>query len=115
MTKNKFTPNKPNLWAVRLGYFHGQGLSSISVAEALEDGTGPATVRTMVQRAGLPMVGERMASIPIIVPSWQRDILFQHAKAHQLDVAEYCTRLIYDAGITSDLYDAVTDGRYEVE
>lgn len=113
MTKNKFTPTKSNLWAIRLGFWAGQGCSSVDIARLLEDGTGPATVRTMIQRAELPLVGEKKVVVPIILPTWQRDILAKHARKHEIELIEYCTRLIYDAGIADDLYIALTDGRYD--
>lgn len=108
-----FEPRRSANWNIRLGFHHGQGLSSVKIAELLGDGTGPATVRTMIQGADLPSPGARMAVVPINFEYWQRDILQRHADERRITVQELLRRMIASGLVYDDLYDAVTDGRYD--
>lgn len=103
---------KPAEWLIRLGFFHGRGLSSPAIATKLGDGTGPATVRKMLQRADLDEIMARRVVVPVEM-SWQeRNSLQENAEKHRLTINEYARRLLYDSGITCDLYVGITDGRY---
>ena len=108
-----FEPRRPATWNIRLGFHHGQGLSSVKIAELLGDGTGPATVRTMIQGADLPSAGSRMATVPVNFEYWQRDILQRHADERRITVHQLLYRMIASGLVFDDLYDAVTDGRYD--
>lgn len=108
-----FEPRRSANWNIRLGFHHGQGLSSVKIAELLGDGTGPATVRTMIQGADLPSPGSRMACVPINFEYWQRDILQRHADERRITVHELLYRMVASGLVLDDLYDAVTDGRYD--
>jgi hypothetical protein len=108
-----FEPRRTANWNIRLGFHHGQGLSSVKIAELLGDGTGPATVRTMIQGADLPSPGARMAVVPITFEYWQRDILQRHADERRITINELLYRMIASGLVLDDLYDAVTDGRYD--
>lgn len=108
-----FEPRRSSKWNIRLGFHHGQGLSSVKIAELLGDGTGPATVRTMIQGADLPSVGSRMATVPVNFEYWQRDILQRHADERRITLHELLYRIIVSGLVYDDLYDAVTDGRYD--
>ncbi|WP_240233598.1 hypothetical protein [Devosia lacusdianchii] len=108
-----FEPRRTATWNIRLGFHHGQGLSSVKIAELLGDGTGPATVRTMIQGADLPSPGARMTVVPVSFEYWQRDILQRHADERGLTVHQLLYRMIASGLVLDDLYDAVTDGRYD--
>lgn len=108
-----FEPRRSATWNIRLGFHHGQGLSSVKIAELLGDGTGPATVRTMIQGADLPSPGSRMACVPINFEYWQRDILQRHADERRITMHELLYRMVASGLVLDDLYDAVTDGRYD--
>lgn len=99
-------------WNIRLGFHHGQGLSSVKIAELLGDGTGPETVRTMIQGANLPTAGRRRVWIPLNFESWERDILQRHADERRIDLHDLLYRMVASGLVLDDLYDAVTDGRY---
>jgi hypothetical protein len=108
-----FEPRRSANWNIRLGFHHGQGLSSVKIAEMLGDGTGPETVRTMIQGAALPSPGRRRVWIPLNFESWERDALQRHADERRITVHELLYRMIKDGLVLDDLYDAVTDGRYD--
>jgi hypothetical protein len=107
-----FEPRRTANWNIQLGFYHGQGLSSKEVAAKLGDGTGPATVRTMIQGAGLPSLGFRRVAVPIQMDCWQRDMAQLNAIAHGLSLQDYLRHIIESGAVFEDLYDAVTDGRY---
>lgn len=108
-----FEPRRSANWNIRLGFHHGQGCSSVKIAELLGDGTGPATVRTMIQGADLPSPGARMACVPISFEYWQRDILQRHADERGISLQQLLYRMTVSGLVLDDLYDAVTDGRYD--
>lgn len=107
-----FEPRRTATWNIRLGYFHGQGCSSVKIAELLGDGTGPETVRTMIQGADLPSAGRRRVFIPINMESWERDMLQRHADERGIDMQTLIYRMVASGLVLDDLYNAVTDGRY---
>ncbi|HTN61822.1 MAG TPA: hypothetical protein VL147_09730 [Devosia sp.] len=109
----KILPRRSNLWAVRLGFHLGQGYSSTDVARMLMDGTSPATVRGQARRAGILPEVSFEAVLPIHLPSWQRDIIARHAAERGLSPAEIIGHVLESALVFDDLYDAVTDGRYD--
>lgn len=112
-----FEPRRSATWNIRLGFHHGQGLSSVKIAELLGDGTGPATVRTMIQGADLPSPGSRMTVIPLQLEYWERDQLQRHADARGITVHELLYRFVRHGLILAkpgqDLFDAVIDGAYD--
>lgn len=106
---HQFEPRRSVIWGVRLGYYHGQGLSSFKTAELLGDGTGPATVRTMTQRAKLPLIGRRQVIVPLNLEFWERDILQRHADERGITIHELLYRFVRRGLVLDDLYLAVTD------
>lgn len=108
-----FEPRRSANWNIRLGFHHGQGLSSVKIAELLGDGTGPATVRTMIQGADLPSPGHRLINIPTCFEYWKRDVLQGRADERRIAMSEMMRRVIDSALVLDDLYDAITDGRYD--
>lgn len=107
-----FEPRRTATWNIRLGFYHGQGQSSVEIAKLLGDGTGPETVRSMIQGADLPSAGRRRVFIPINMESWERDILQRHAHERGVDMQTLIYRMVASGLVLDDLYDAVTDGRY---
>ncbi len=111
--RGKPLPRRSNLWAVRLGYWHGRGYSARVIAEKLGEGTSEATVRGQIRKAGVLSDVPLRAVIPINVPHWWRDILSRHAEARGLSLDELICQVLESALILDDLYDAVTDGKYQ--
>ena len=107
-----FEPRRTAKWNISLGFYHGQGMSSTKIAELLGDGTGPETVRTMLQGADLPSPGRRKVCVPVVFESWERDILQRHADERRITIQELIYRMSASGLVLDDLYDAVTDGRY---
>lgn len=103
---------RPNIWAVRVGYWWGRGYSAKVVAEFVGEDTTEATVKGMVRSAGVMPETPRHPIIPIELPSWQRDIIARHAAARGLTLHEIIGQVIESTLVLDDLYDAVTDGRY---
>lgn len=112
-----FEPRRSAKWLIGLGFHHGQGLSSVKIAELLGDGTGPETVRTMIQGADLPSAGRRRVWLPLNFESWERDALQRHADERGITVHELLYRFVRQGLILAkpgeDLYDAVIDGAYD--
>ena len=108
-----FEPRRTATWNIRLGFYHGQGMSSVKIAALLGDGTGPETVRTMLQGAALPSPGRRRVSVPVVLESWERDILQRHADERRIPIDQLIYRMVASGLVLDDLYDAVTDGRYD--
>lgn len=107
-----FEPRRTANWNIQLGFYHGRGLSSVAIAQQLGDGTGPATVRTMIQGASLPSPGARMTCIPVDFECWQRDAIASKAAEIGITINELLWRMSVSGLVLDDLYDAVTDGRY---
>lgn len=110
---SRFQPIKPNPWAVKLGYLLGRGYSSTRVAKMLEDGTHPATVRGMARRAKILPKKPRQVLVQVEMPSWQRDRIEQTAEVHGLSSEEIMRRILECSLCIDDLYEAVTDGKFD--
>lgn len=104
-----FEPRRGANWNIRVGFYHGQGCSSVKIAELLGDGTGPATVRTMIQGADLPKPGSRMTVVPINLECWQRDALQAHADERKITMQDLLYRFIVAGLVYDDLFAAVVD------
>lgn len=100
-------------WLLRMGFHLGRGHSSVKVAELLADGTGPETIRHMFQTAELPSPGRRRVIVPLNLESWERDILQRHADERRITVHDLIYRMVASGLVLDDLFDAVTDGRYD--
>lgn len=105
----QFEPRRTATWNIRLGFYHGQGMSSVKIAELLGGGTGPATVRTMIQGAELPSPGTRQVAIPINFACWERDILQRHADERGLSITDMLYQFARRGLVLDDLYAAVID------
>lgn len=119
-----FEQRRTNVWCIRLGYYFREGLSSYQISHELNRGlVDPAeavsaeTVRTMIQKAGLPSPGLRRVILPLNLASWERDALQRHADERGITVHELLYRFVRQGLILAkpgqDLYDAVTDGAYD--
>ena len=105
-------PRRSNLWAVRLGYWLGKGYSAKAVAAMLGEGTTEGTVKGQARRANVLPSQPRVLTLPVEIPSWQRDIIARHAAERGLTIQEIMGQVLESALVLDDLYDAVTDGRY---
>lgn len=106
-------PRRPTAWAVRLGFFLGRGHSSVEVARLLDDGTHPATVRDMAKKAELRPDIPRQVVVPVMLWSWQRDAVAAKAAELGIEPSVLVARVLESAVVLDDLYDAITDGRYD--
>jgi hypothetical protein len=102
-----------NLWAVRIGYWWGRGYSAREVAELVGENTTPGTVRGQVRKAKVLPATPLEPIVPVQLPFWQRDKIAAKAKALGLSPDELISRVLECALVYDDLYDAVTDGRYD--
>lgn len=105
----QFEPRRTATWNIRLGFYHGQGLSSVKIAELLGGGTGPATVRTMIQGAELPSPGLRQIALPINFACWERDILQRHADERRMSMNDLLYQFVRRGLVLDDLFTAVVD------
>lgn len=115
-----FEKSRPTVWGIQLGFHYGRGLSSAQIAHLLnvgvserENTTSAETVRTMVQKAGLPSPGRRRLIVPLNLESWERDILQRWADEYKITVHELLYRFIKDGLVLDNVYNAVVDGRYD--
>ncbi len=90
-----FEERRTNAWAAFVGFLLGRGYSTVAIAEALDDGTSDATIRTMARRWSLPHWGKKSDGF-LVVPMTERDRAHVFARAAQEGVGpeEYCRRLL---------------------
>jgi hypothetical protein len=98
---------------MRIGFMLGRGMASTGIAEALGDGTHPATVRALAKQADLLPDVPRQVVVPIAMAYWQRDALAAKAAELGIEADVLALRIIESAVVLEDLYAAVTDGRYD--
>jgi hypothetical protein len=117
-----FEPRLPAKVLIRLGYWYGQGASSSAMAQMLNEkvtdnrkAISQESIRHMLHKADLPSPGRRKVVIPLTMECWERDMLQRHASERGIDVGTLAYRMIASGLVLDDLYDAVTDGRYEKE
>lgn len=108
-----FRPQHSNKWAMMIGFLHGRGVGSTDIAAKLADGTHPATVRGVIKKAGLLPEKPRQVVVPLEMQSWQRDAVAAKAAELGIDMDALIMRVVESAIVLDDLYDAVTDGRYD--
>jgi hypothetical protein len=106
-----------NAKAAHVAFLTGRGVPSTEIAEILNDGVHPATIRAMWRRWRLPMTptgGRHIATVPVPLMARERYLLTQRAKKLGLTSEEFLRRISVCA-ISDDLYAAVTDGRFDGE
>jgi hypothetical protein len=106
---------RTNAWAALVGFLTGRGYMSNEIEKILADGTSRETVRRMWKLWGLPLSetgGRRKISVPIELSVRERQILADRARRRGIAPAEYLRR-IATCALTDDLYDAVTDGKFD--
>lgn len=111
-----FVETKTNAWAALIGFLTGRGYSSVAIAECLDDGTAPTTVRWMQQRWGLHSAGYSGRDVVLSVPlnPRQRANLAARAAQRGLSIEEYSRRILICASMPVDLYDAVVpEGQFD--
>jgi hypothetical protein len=109
----------PGLWVERysnakcgfIGFYLGQAKTYVEVAEIIGDGTSSDTLRRMVALWKLPVDRARRGFIVNMTTHKKRKLA---AKCEQLGIEpEEYLRRIAEAVIGDDLYDAVTDGKFD--
>ncbi|MEO5807884.1 hypothetical protein [Devosia sp.] len=111
--RGKFAPRRPNLWAIQIGYWLGRGYSAKAVAAIVGDGTTEGTVKGQARRAQVLPARARETIVPVHLPSWQRDMIQRCADERDLTLDQIICHVLESALVFDDLYDAVTDGRYD--
>jgi hypothetical protein len=111
---NLVVERRTNAWAGMIGYLTGRGFASVKIAAVLGDGTTPETVRGVWRRWGLTNGRERAnAVVPIEISQAETGLLQKRADALGISPDEWLRR-VASCAIRDDLYDAVTDGKFEV-
>lgn len=99
--------------AARIGYLTGRGLDSIKIALDLNDDTTPATVRRMWKHWGLVEgTGRAVVEVPVPLEAAHRRKLERQANILGIEPSEFIRRIAICA-VEDDLYQAVTDGRFD--
>jgi hypothetical protein len=111
--KGDFLPRRSNLWAIRVGYWLGRGYSAKEAAQKVGEATSAGTVAGQARRAGVLPAKSRTPIIPVELPSWQRDIIAEQAARRGLSLQQIIHQVLESTLVLDDLYDAVTDGRYD--
>jgi hypothetical protein len=104
-----------NAKAGYVGFLTGRGYTSPEIEKILADGTSRETVRGMWRRWGLPLPetgGRRCAVLPVALSVDARRRLGIRAKKVGITPEEWIRRILISA-VDDDLYDAVTDGRFD--
>jgi len=103
-----FSERRPQAWAALVGFLAGRGYSSVAIAETLNDGTHPATIRAMVTRRWKlrPPGAGRDRMVEIIVPMRVKDrnTIEKNAAARGLTAGEYCRRMLVSVSMPRDRY-----------
>jgi len=111
MTVERWT----NAKSAFVAYLTGKGRTAPQIAAELADGTIPETIRGMWRRWGLPMEtarGRTYCAVGIWLSKSERSVLGNRALARGISPEEYLRRIAVCA-VADDLYDAVTDGRFD--
>ena len=111
---NQTIERRTNAWAANVGYLTGRGFQSPEIASVLHDGTSSDTVRRMWKLWGLARLGKaaRAVHVPVRLSAHERRVLAQRASRKGISAEEWLRRLAVCA-IADDLYNAVTDGRFD--
>lgn len=98
-----------NARAALIGFLTGRGYSSIAIAEVIDDGTLPATIRLMQRKWSLHSAGYSGDQVVLSIPltSKQRANIAARAAQRGLSVEEYCRRVLVCASMPVDLYEAI--------
>ena len=107
----QFEPRWPNTKAIKVGWLAGRGNQSPDIARILADGTSADVVRLMLQRAELQAIGRgrNVVYVPVRLSRYERTVLGRLAQARGISLEEWMRRIVVNAGIPQDLYDAVVD------
>ncbi|TIS37531.1 hypothetical protein [Mesorhizobium sp.] len=106
---------RTNAWAAMVGFLTGRGYTSAEIERILRDGTSGETVRRMWKLWALPLTetgGRRKISVPIELSARERGLLADRARRRGITPPEYLRR-IATCALIDDLYDAVTDGKFD--
>lgn len=106
-----------NAKSALVAYLTGKGHTSVQIAEMLNDGTRPETIRRMWKLWELPLDstgGRHRATVPVPLFAHERVALAILAKKVGVSPEEFLRRISICV-ISDDLYGAVTDGRFDDE
>ena len=97
----QFIERWTNAKAAFIGFLAGRGYSSAAIAEALGDGTTPATIRRLWRKWHLPKTRGF-----VVVPMGIRERANTAARAaqHDLTIEEYCRRMLVRGSMPRDRY-----------
>ena len=103
-----------NAKAALIGHMLGQGHSTPAIAETIADGTSPQTIQYMRRCWGLLSDEARggVVEVAFRLDNKRRSNLNDRAAKLGISPAEF-TRRILTCALDDDLYQAVTDGRFE--
>lgn len=106
---------RPHRWAGTIGFLLGRGYSSAAVAEALGDGTLPATIRALARaKWKLPGYGASKNRWPVAISfdeAEKREITLAAAR-HGLTAEEYCRRILVHGSMPRDRYRDLVGDRF---
>jgi len=112
MSEKRKTPQK---WTARkigqIGFWTGRGRSSREIAEILDDGTDPATIRAVWYRWHLPRRSRAQKAVYVTIPMSyeQRHRINKRAKRLNIPPEKFILDTAYHAA-KGDLYRAIVDG-----
>lgn len=109
----KFKESWSNQKSALVGYLTGQGYTSVSISEALDDGTSPDTIRRMWslwKLSGDQGEGRYNESVPIPLSSGQRMRLNEMAAGEEMEAIEFIRKIVVIViQDKHDLYKAIID------
>ena len=102
---NAFEERRTNAWAAFIGFLLGRGYSTVAIAEALDDGTSDATIRTMARKWDLPSWGKKSDGF-LVIPMKERDRarIADRAAQEGLSPEEYCRRMLVCGSVRRDTF-----------
>lgn len=105
---------RTNAWSGMVGFLTGRGFTSQRIAAVVGDGTSPETVRGVWRRWGLTNNDKRANDlVPIALSTHETALLQKRADALGVAPDEWLRR-VASCCIRDGLYDAVTDGKFEM-
>jgi len=105
-----------NAKAGLIGFLTGRGYSSRAIADVLDDGTSPESVRSLQQKWSLHSAGYSGDEVMIVVPlsGQQRSRLHAWAMRRGMSIEEYARRILICSSMPTDMYDAIVpEGQFE--
>ncbi len=95
------------------GRLHARSGYGVHRCRYRTDGTHPATIRGLAKKAGLLPDVPRQVVVPVDMRAWHRDAIAAKAAELGIDMEVLIVRVLESAVVLDDLYEAVSDGRYD--